>query len=310
MGRTPTAKTALIAGMADGSYLTRKGDPYKPATRRSYERALTADVLPALGAKRLSAVKRRDVQTLVDALRTSGLKPSTVHNRLDPLRVIFRRAIRDDLMNIDPTEGLELPRVSNGRTRVESTTSATALLDALPDGERALFTMALFAGIRSGELRALRVSDVDIKGGVVRIERGWDDEEGEQDPKSYAARRTVPLAGRVRREIAAHLLREGRSGNDLVFGRTADLAFYRSTVRSRMHKAWKKAGLTPLAPHEARHCAASYLIAAGVNAKQLSVYIGHSDIRTTFNLYGHLLPGDEADAAAKLDALLGEVQTA
>ena len=62
--------------------------------------------------------------------------------------------------------------------------------------------------------------------------------------------------------------------------------------------------MDPLTPHEARHCAASYLIAAGLDAKQLSVYIGHSDIRTTYNRYGHLMPGDERQAAAQLDAYL------
>ncbi len=63
--------------------------------------------------------------------------------------------------------------------------------------------------------------------------------------------------------------------------------------------------LEPLTPHEARHTCASYLIAAGLNPKQVQTYIGHSDVRTTFNVYGHLLPGDEATAAAQLDALLG-----
>jgi integrase len=78
----------------------------------------------------------------------------------------------------------------------------------------------------------------------------------------------------------------------------------------------------PLTPHEARHCAASYLIAAGLNAKELSVYIGHSDVRTTFNRYGHsdvrttfnrhghLMPGGERAAVAKLDAFLeGQAST-
>lgn len=64
------------------------------------------------------------------------------------------------------------------------------------------------------------------------------------------------------------------------------------------------AKMDPLTPHEARHCAASYLIAAGLNAKQLSVYIGHSDIRTTYNRYGHLMPGGEREAATMLDVFL------
>lgn len=54
--------------------------------------------------------------------------------------------------------------------------------------------------------------------------------------------------------------------------------------------------MEPLTPHEARHCARPTSSAAGLNGKQLSVYIGHSDIRTTYNRYGHLMPRDEAEA--------------
>jgi integrase len=89
-----------------------------------------------------------------------------------------------------------------------------------------------------------------------------------------------------------------------VFGRTPTLPFIRSTFRSRVNAAWRAAGLDPIIPHEARHCAASYLIAAGLNAKELSVYIGHSDIRTTYNRYGHLMPGGEVAAAKRLTAFL------
>jgi integrase len=57
--------------------------------------------------------------------------------------------------------------------------------------------------------------------------------------------------------------------------------------------------------HRARHTYASFMIAAGVNAKALSVFMGHSSIKVTFNLYGHLMPGTAAEAAALLDSFLG-----
>jgi len=95
----------------------------------------------------------------------------------------------------------------------------------------------------------------------------------------------------------------------LVFGRTPVLPFVPSTVRARALAAWKVAELASFTPHEARHRAASYLIAAGLNPKQISVYIGHSDIRTTSNRYGHLMPGGEAEAAEKLDAFRSAADT-
>jgi integrase len=110
------------------------------------------------------------------------------------------------------------------------------------------------------------------------------------------------MAGPLRDELAAHLRATGRHGDALVFGRTSTSPFVPTTIRSRARRAWKSAGLEPMTPHEARHCAASYLIAAGLNAKELSVYIGHSDIRVTYNRYGHLMPGNEEAAADRLTA--------
>jgi integrase len=235
------ALDALIAGMADGSVLDRSGRRYKPATRRSYEQAARKYLIPRLGSRRLSEVGRRDVQAFVDELRAAGLAPSTVHNKLDPLRVLYRRAIRRDELTVDPTAGLDLPSVGRGRDRIEAPDQARVLLAALPAAERAFWAIALFAGLRRGELRALRWSDVDFERNVVRVERAWDDYEGEQEPKSFAGRRRVPLAGLVRRELVAHKLATGRSGEALVFGRTGSLPFVPTTVRAHAKKAWDAA---------------------------------------------------------------------
>jgi integrase len=73
-------------------------------------------------------------------------------------------------------------------------------------------------------------------------------------------------------------------------------------VTERADEAWKKAGLSRIALHEGRHCFASYAISAGVNAKALSSYLGHSSIQLTYDKYGHLLPGNEDEAAELLNA--------
>jgi integrase len=72
----------------------------------------------------------------------------------------------------------------------------------------------------------------------------------------------------------------------------------------RAREAWEDARLEPIGLHDARHSFASYMIAAGVNAKALQVYMGHASIEVTFNLYGHLMPGSEAEAAQRLGAYL------
>ncbi|HKP90727.1 MAG TPA: tyrosine-type recombinase/integrase [Thermoleophilaceae bacterium] len=69
-------------------------------------------------------------------------------------------------------------------------------------------------------------------------------------------------------------------------------------------RAWARANLPPITPHEGRHTFASLMIAAGVNVKALSAYMGHGSIAITLDRYGHMLPGSDADAAERLDAFV------
>jgi integrase len=313
--RAPAATTLreaseeLLEGMRSGRVRTRSGDVYKPSAVRSYEAALRDRVLPALGGKRLADLQRRDVQRLADELLGEGLDPSTVRNTLMPLRVIFRRAIEDGELAVNPTSHLRLPAVKGRRERIASPEEAQRLLAALPERDRAVWATALYAGLRRGELMALRWEDVDLAKGVIRVERAYD-EKGRVhvEPKSRAGRRTVPIVGALRDELVAHRARQnGDSG--LVFGVTPETPFQPSNLWRRAQRAWKRAGLEPIGLHEARHTFASVLIAAGVNAKAITTYMGHVSIQTTYDLYGKLMPGSESEAAALVDAYLARADT-
>jgi integrase len=309
---TPSARRVadvldeLVAGMKDGTVLDRSGRRYRASTIRDYERDVDRYLKPALGVLRLGEVRRADVQRLVDRMHADGLAGSTVRNKLDPLRVVFRRAVQDDEVTRNPTEHLRLPALEAKPRRIGARERVTELLDALPDSERAAWACAFYAGLRVGELRALRWAAVDFDAGVVRVEAGWDDVGGEQDPKTAAGVRTIPLVGRLRAELARHRLATGRGPGDLCFGRTASAAFVRSTFRSRALRAWTAAGLEALTPHEARHTCASYLAAAGLTPKDAQTAMGHADIRTTLNIYAKAVPGWEEAAVLKLDAYLDE----
>ena len=114
----------------------------------------------------------------------------------------------------------------------------------------------------------------------------------------------MPIAAVLRGELVAHQLRTGRSGDAFVFGAADDRPFEPSTVRRRALAAWEGEGLTPIGLHECRHTFASLMIAAGVNAKALCSYMGHASVSITFDRYGHLMPGNESEAARILDRYL------
>jgi integrase len=151
---------------------------------------------------------------------------------------------------------------------------------------------------------ALRWDNVDLAAGVIRVERAYDDKGRlEIEPKSRAGRRTVPIVGALRDVLAELKVAQGRD-HGIVFGSNEETPFQPSSVWRRARAAWKRAGLEPIGLHEARHTLASILIAAGVNAKAITTYMGHASIQTTFDLYGKLMPGSDAEAAALVDSYL------
>jgi integrase len=159
---------------------------------------------------------------------------------------------------------------------------------------------------------ALRWEDIDLQKNVMKVARSWDVKAGLIEPKSQAGRRSVPIASVLREYLIAHQLRSGRR-DGLVFG-TAGRPFTPTAVRRRALTAWKSENrrrreasmrvLAPIALHECRHTFASLMIAAGVNAKVLSTYMGHASVTITLDRYGHLMPGNEEEAAGLLDAYL------
>jgi integrase len=164
-----------------------------------------------------------------------------------------------------------------------------------------------YAGLRRGELRALQVRDIDLGQSEVHVERSWDEVAGAIEPKSDAGRRIVPLLAVLRDYLDEHVLRAGRDGGELVFGRTPSKPFVASTMNSRAKRAWKAAKLSPIGLHECRHTFASLLIDSGVNAKAIQEFMGHATIQMTFDRYGHLMPGSRQEARDRMDAYLGGV---
>jgi integrase len=297
------AATAWLDGAKAGTVRTRSGDRFKPSTLRGYQAAIER-LLAELGGIRLSEVRRADLQDVADRMLGNGADPSTIRNALMPLRAIYRRHLARGDVAVNPTAGLELPAVRGKRDRVASPEEADKLLDALPPRDRPLWAVALYAGLRLGELRALRWPDVELDANLIRVTRSWDRREGEIEPKSRAGRRNVPIPAALRGYLLEHHFACGRPSDGFVFASASGLPFDPGTISSRAQNAWAAANLAPITLHEARHTFASLMIAAGVNAKALSTFMGHSSVTITYDRYGHLMPGSEDEAAALFDAYI------
>jgi integrase len=311
--RTPTTKTLreavdeFLEGARKGEIRNKRKQTFKPATIRQYESALQLRVLPELGESRLSDIESRDLLALKERLLGENISDSTVRNAFVPLQAIFRRAVKNGDLALNPTLDLDLPAGDQGRDRAATPAEAATLLDALPETEKALWATAFYAGLRRGELRALRAADVNET--CIHVEHGWDDVEGRQAPKSLAGRRDVPLTETLRPFLVAHLERTGRSGEDLVFGRTATEPFTSRHVSKQADDAWKgddekgKPELARLTLHEARHSFSTFLDAAGISETRADRYMGHSN-GSVAGRYRHQLPTQLAEDARTLDTYL------
>jgi integrase len=307
--RTPTLADVAerwLAGARAGTIRNRSGQTYKPAAVRDYERHLRLRVLPAFGHRELESITRGELQTFVDDLLESGLSPSSVVCALLPLRAIYRRAVARDQVAHNPTRGLEMPAVERSVRVVASPGAVERLLHVLEPDDQALWSTAFYAGLRRGELTALRWEDVDLAAGLIRVRRGWDAVEGEIAPKSREGKRNVPIPAPLRDVLLEHKLRHQDDARTVVFGTLSQVLA--STRRASTR--WKRLGLDDVTLHHARHTYASFMIAAGVNAKALQAFMGHANIAVTFDLYGHLFPGSEAEAAGLLEAFLDRARAA
>lgn len=295
------AADELLELMESGVIRTRSGDIYKPSVIRSYRGCLRRYVLDDLGGARLDQVRCGDVQALVERLLALGLDASTVRNALMPLRVIYRRAVRAGLVAVSPCEQLDLPAVRGRRERVAAPAEALRLIAAVPAADQAIWATAFFAGLRRGELRALAPADVDLDARMLRVTRQLDERNRVVSTKSAAGTRVVPIVD----DLLPHLAPRVERGGTYVLGvQNPTRPFSAARVQRRADKAWRTAGLDRILLHEARHTFASVLIAAGLDPKQVSVYVGHASVQTTFDVYGKLFPTSRDEALRRIHAFL------
>lgn len=306
----PTVANAaeeFLADMKSDTFRQKGGHVYKPSTIRGYERDLTNHVLPELGSKRITRLQRPELQRWVDGLMTPDRSPSTIRNIVAALRALIGFAELRGWVRVNPCNGLRLPAGEQARERIASPAEAAELIAAMRPKDRATLGFAVYAGLRLGELLALDVAAVDLDGGWIHVHRSWDRGSKQFVPTKSRKPRRVPIIDKLATLLADHFVLLDHPSDGLLFpsANNSDWPTDAGILRRRTHARWKKKmGLEPLGFHEGRHTYASIAIAAGLNAKTLSTYLGHATITITLDRYGHLMPGSEVEARAMLDRYL------
>jgi integrase len=293
-GEYRTASNQTFAEAAD-AWLERKRPLIEASTHRGYEIELRTRLKPEFGRLRLRQVTRGHVEMYLSRLDAEGhLSRKTINDSLIPLRQILGRAVRDGVIASNPAENsdrdapLELP-YETPTMQYLNRADALRYLELCSAGYRPLAEILIGAGVRIGEAIALEWRDVDWDASALNISRTAK-HGGIGTPKGDRAR-SVLIAPYLVALLREHRSRQTEGGTlpKLVFPSPRGVMLDRHNVRRRGHKsAVDAAGLSPtLRLHDLRHTAATLWLAAGESIYFVQQQLGHKDIQTTIDLYGH-----------------------
>ena len=275
----------------------------RPSTVRDYRTTARHMLIPAFGESTPAEdVTTQDVEAYRRRLVKAGkLSPRTINKSLVLLHGIFKLAVKRHGLPGNPVEGAERqPQRRSGDFRVLDPGEVALLANnAANDQDAALFTVAAFTGLRLGELRALRWSDVDFAKRLVHVRRSH--VLGHEDtPKSHKVR-SVPLIDQAARALDGLSRREHfTEDDDRVFVNEVGDVLGVDLLRRRFHKALTAAGLKPMRLHDLRHTFGTLAVQA-FPLSDVKAYMGHANIQTTM-IYVHHVP--QHDAADRLGALV------
>lgn len=325
-GQLLATSTPTVARYLE-DWFTTNADSWRASTKRGYRSAIDLYLVKAFGQLRLEQLSPIAVQRWLNQHKDEhGAK-----RRIALAHAVLRSALSDaqrlQLVTINAAALVKVPQSTTRAIVPLSLDQATAFLKAAGQHRLgALFSVALAAGLRLGEATGLRWDDVDLETGEIRIRQQLQQVKKRlvlQELKTEKSRRTLMLPNACIVALKAHRtkqleerLKAGADWHDsgLVFstyGRRQGLKIGqplspRNVLRT-LHTlcAAAEPSIAPIRFHDLRHSAASLLIAAGVELVEVSMLLGHSELRVTADLYSHLQKQTAARAAQKMEAVFG-----
>jgi integrase len=296
-----------------------------PKSHERYAEIVNGFLTPALGALLLSKLTPANIQTAYSGWaaggrrdgKEGGLSPRTRRHIHRILKSALARAVEQQLLARNPADAFKkrLPKVERKEMTALTAEQSAALLAAI--GHTRMYwpaLIALAAGMRRGEILALRWKNVDLNRGVLRVVESLEQTKAGLRFKSTKTdkARTVTLPAyaidelrRLRREQAEALLAIGiRQGGDTLAccREDGEPLQPRSLTHEFARLVARVKDLPRVRFHDLRHSHATQLLLAGVHPKVAQERLGHSTITTTLDLYSHVTENMQEDAAAKLDA--------
>jgi integrase len=304
----------------------------KISTKKSYEQLLKLHVTPRFGKKRLTEIRRDEVKQFVaelsratrevDGITQPKFSRNTLRLIICALRAVLNAAVEDGFIESNAAARVgrfaksEKPaHQASAMTRDEAERLLSAVTEICPEWHT-FFLAALRAGLRKGELIALKWGDIqfgenaEASNRYILVQRNYSYGRF-TSPKSKKSRRvdlsrqlrSALLELRDRRMLEAFMADRGSVADDLVFPSRVGSVIKPDNIMPRyMEPALERAGLRRFRFHDLRHTFGSLLIQDGASLTYVKEQMGHSSIKITVDTYGHLIPGADIAWVDRLDS--------
>ena len=316
-----TVKAFLI-----GEWLPAVKGTLRPTTFASYTMLAKEHIVPRLGSLQLQKLTPASINALYAHLGEHGrvhgggpLSPSSVRRVHAVLHRACHDAVRWGRLTVNPVDAADPPKQSSEHAErpVWSAEQLGGFLAHVADDRLfALWRLLIMTGLRRGEALGLQWADVDMEAGAVSIRRAWIPVNGiaqMSEPKTRRGRRTIALDPATLEALKAHAARQADEQADwedawvetgFVFTREDGLPLHPWHV-SKAFKVHLEAAKLPEIPlHSLRHSYATLALSSGVNPRIVSGRLGHSTVALTLDVYSHVLPQQDRDAAEAIADLL------
>jgi integrase len=289
-----------------------------PRTVERYGELARKNIAPLIGSIALTKLTPMTISTAYSTALASGrrdggggLAPRTVHHCHRVLKQALAQAVRWELLSRNPADAVDPPKVERVAMTTYDLKQTGELIGAMRGTGLFIPTLlAVLLGMRRGEIAALRWRSVDLDAGQVAVVESAEQMNGTvrlKPPKSGRAR-TVALAQTIIDELRIHRIEQAQSLLKLGVRLSQDHFVCAHADGRMMQPTWithewvrliRGTALPAYRFHDLRHAHATHLLASGAHPKVASERLGHSKVGITLDLYSHVMPGMQEDAADK-----------
>lgn len=273
----------------------------KPSTRWGYGKRLDAFLVPRFENTSLTDLGGEALSALDLELVKDGLAPSTRRGIQITFRSVLRAAVKGGLLGA-MAKLPRFPKVGQKIVQPMHRADLDRIFAAAPANTGLAFGLAAFAGLRSGEVRGLRWSDVDFRGGVISVRRSIT--HGQETTPKSGSHRIIAIAAPLREMLESAAKAKKNPWAHVALTRRGQL-WGQAGLNQAFKRAQAKAKCTGWSFHDLRHFFVTELVRLGAPVPAIQRMAGHADLATT-ERYAHMVGSDLQSAVDLFGATAGQ----